>query len=141
MSDNIFYENEIFEDDIIEKEVKPEEDNIFDKEADPEYMRSLALQEMKELNAEKYEKWFKTNANWFKDHYDSLMVKFKDMYPEYYKYICNYDDNDSKRIDTFTDGIDILLVMKNTSWYKLFVLSMQRKYVDDAIERMKQMLQ
>ena len=130
MSNAIFYEDEIIEDDIIEKE------------SDPEYMQSLAKQEFKELNAEEYKKWFETNVNWFKDHYDSLITKFIELYPEYYNYIYNYDDDNTKRIDEFTDGIDLLLAMKNaTCWNKLFILSMQRKYVDDAIERMKQMLQ
>ncbi len=113
----------------------------FEQESDPEYMRNIALQELKELNAEEYENWFKTSVSWFKDHYDSLMAKFKELYPDYYNYICNRDNEDTKHIDEFTDGIDLLLAMNDSKIQnKLFILSMQRKYVDNAIEKMKQIL-
>lgn len=118
------------------------EKEMLERESDPEAMRELAVKELETLNHEEYEKWFTDTVNWWDTNMVAVISVFKKSYPEYYDYCLNENNQDMKRIDGFTDGIDLLLSMQEAAknGRDLYILSMQREYVNKAIERMKQML-
>ncbi len=114
----------------------------FEQEQDPEFAKKLAYEEMKNFDIDAYAKWFRSNVKFFENNYDKLLKKLKEDYPEYYHYIENIDDDNVKHIDSFTDGIDLLVAMKESlkSCNVVLILSYQRKYVDDAVAKIKEML-
>ena len=114
----------------------------FEQEQDPEFVKKLAHEEMKNFDFDEYAKWFRSNEKFFENNYDKLLEKLKESYPEYYHYIENIDDDNVKHIDSFTDGIDLLVAMKESlkSCNVVLILSYQRKYVDDAVAKIKEML-
>lgn len=113
-----------------------------EQESDPEFAKKLANEEIKTLDVKEYQKWFSNNVLFFMKNHDKLVEKLKESNPEYYHYITNIDDDDVKHIDSFTDGIDLLYVMTDAAKLKkaVFILSYQRKYVDDAVAKIKEIL-
>ena len=114
----------------------------FEQESDPEFAKKLAYEEIKTLDVNEYQKWFSNNVLFFIKNRDKLVEKLKESNPEYYHYITNIDDDDVKHIDSFTDGIDLLYAMSDAAKLKkvVFILSYQRKYVDDTVAKIKEML-
>ena len=114
----------------------------FEQESDPEFAKKLAYEEIKTLDVNEYQKWFSNNVLFFMKNHDKLVEKLKESNPEYYHYITNIDDDDVKHIDSFTDGIDLLFVMKVALILNktIFILSYQRKYVDDTVAKIKELL-
>ena len=113
-----------------------------EQESDPEFAKKLANEEIKTLDVNQYEKWFRINVKFFESNYEKKKKKLKEVHPEYHHYIENIDDDNVKHIDSFTDGIDLLFVMKEalTLNKTVFILSYQRKYVDDTVAKIKEML-
>lgn len=114
----------------------------FEQEQDPEFAKKLAYEEMKNFDIDEYAKWYRSNLKFFENNYDKFLEKLKEVYPEYYHYIKNIDDDNVKHIDSFTDGIDLLVAMKESlnSGNAVLILSYQRKYVDDTVVKIKEML-
>lgn len=113
-----------------------------EQEMDPEFAKKLANEEIKTLDGDEYEKWLRTSVKFFDENFNKLLEKLKEDYPEYHHYIKNIDDDNVKQIDSFTDGIDLLFVMKDALALNktVFILSYQRKYVDDTISKIKEIL-
>ena len=88
---------------------------MLERESDPEAMRELAVKELETLNHEEYEKWFTDTVNWWDTNMVAVISVFKKSYPEYYDYCLNENNQDMKRIDGFTDGIDLLLSMQEAA--------------------------
>ena len=114
----------------------------FEQEQDPEFAKKLAYEEIKTLDVNEYQKWFSNNMLFFMKNRNKLVEKLKESNPEYYHYITNIDDDDVKHIDSFTDGIDLLYAMSDAAKLNkvVFILSYQRKYVDDTVAKIKEML-
>ena len=115
----------------------------FEQESDSNFVTEVAKIELKKLNIEEYQKWFSDNVLFFMENYDKLVEKLKDYNPRYYYYITHKADHDYvKHLDSFTDGIDLLFIMKGASKLKKLVLllSYQRKYVDDVVTKIKEIL-
>lgn len=119
-------------------EIRP----TLEQESDPEFAKKLANEEIKTLDVKEYQKWFSNNVLFFMKNHDKLVEKLKESNPEYYHYITNIGDDNVKHIDSFTDGIDLLYVMTDAAKLKkaVFILSYQRKYVDDAVAKIKEIL-
>ena len=113
-----------------------------EQESDPEFAKKIANEEIKTLDVDEYENWFRTSVKFFDENFDKLLEKLKEAYPDYHHYIENIGDDNVKHIDSFTDGIDLLFVMKDALALNktVFILSYQRKYVDTAISKIKEIL-